>query len=81
LRDADAVTFSEQERLTRRVVRALTTERDLTDNLYEEAAAGLGLVALFDLVSLVGYYQHTALALRVWRVPLDDSANPFGDKE
>lgn len=65
----DALTFSERERLTRRVVQALTTERDLAEDLYEEAAAGLGLVALFDLISLVGYYQHTALALRVWRVP------------
>jgi 4-carboxymuconolactone decarboxylase len=80
LHGADAVTFSERERLTRRVVRALTAERDLADDLYEEAAAGLGLVALFDLVSLVGYYQHTALALRVWRVPDDESANPFADK-
>jgi alkylhydroperoxidase family enzyme len=69
LHGTDAGTFSDEERLTRRVVQALTAERDLTDALYDEAATRLGLVVLFDLVSLVGYYQHTALALRVWRVP------------
>jgi alkylhydroperoxidase family enzyme len=82
LRGDDTDSFSADERLTRRVVQALTERRDLSDALYDEAAAGLGLVALFDIISLVGHYQHTALALRVWRVPDDDrSANPFGDKE
>jgi 4-carboxymuconolactone decarboxylase len=75
----DAETFSADERLTRRVIAALTTHQDLPDTLFDEAAAGLGLVALFDLVSLVGYYQHTALALRVWRVPDDQhGSSPFG---
>jgi len=69
LRGEDAETFSPDERLTRRVVRSLTAERDLPDALFDEAAEVLGLVAVFDLVSLVGHYQHTALALRVWRVP------------
>ena len=69
LRGEDTETFSPDERLTRRVVRALTAERDLPDALFDEAADGLGLVAVFDLVSLVGYYQQTALALRVCRVP------------
>lgn len=65
----EAPTFSPVERLTRRVVQTLVTERDLSDALFDEAADCLGLVTVFDLVSLVGHYQHTALALRVWRVP------------
>jgi alkylhydroperoxidase family enzyme len=75
LQGTDLETFSAEELLTRRVVRILVAERDLSDAQYAEAAEGLGLVTVFDLVSLVGYYQHTALALRVWRVPDD---GPFG---
>jgi alkylhydroperoxidase family enzyme len=71
LRGQDTETFSAAEALTRRIVRTLTAERDLPDPLFGEAVDGLGLVTVFDLVSLVGYYQHTALALRVWRVPDD----------
>jgi alkylhydroperoxidase family enzyme len=78
-RDLD--TFSPPETLTRQVVRALVTERDLTDLLFAAAEQDLGPTALFDLISLVGYYQHTALALRVWRVPLDPDGTPFPDGE
>ena len=78
-RDLD--TFSPAETLTRQVVQALVTERDLTDLLFAAAEQALGLTALFDLISLVGYYQHTALALRVWRVPLDPDGAPFPDGE
>lgn len=78
-RDLD--TFSPAEALTRQVVQALVTERDLTDPLFAAAEQNLGLTVLFDLISLVGYYQHTALALRVWRVPLDPDGTPFPDSE
>jgi alkylhydroperoxidase family enzyme len=75
----DAETFEPAEKLTRRVVRTLMVERDLADDLFGEAERVLGLIALFDLISLVGYYQHTALSLRVWRVPLGTPDNPFPD--
>jgi 4-carboxymuconolactone decarboxylase len=61
---------SHEEHLTWRVVRKLAVDGDLGDQDYAEAAAALGESALFALVSLVGHYRHTALAIRVWRVPL-----------
>lgn len=80
LRDGlDAQTFQPAEKLTRRVVQALVREQDLSDELFAEAARALGLVAVFDLISLVGYYRHTALSLRVWRVPLGEPGDPFPD--
>jgi alkylhydroperoxidase family enzyme len=69
--------FDPAETLTRRVVQALVTDKDLDDTLFAAAEQGLGLTVLFDLISLVGYYQHTALALRVWRVPMDPDSDPF----
>jgi 4-carboxymuconolactone decarboxylase len=68
---ADAPTLSADEQLARRVVESLCTHRDLSDELFDEAKAGLGLKTVFDLVSIVGHFEHTALALRVWRVPVD----------
>lgn len=69
--DRAAETLSPEEQVTREVVRALLTERDLGDDLFARASGALGLVAVFDVLSLVGHYQHTALALRVWRVPTE----------
>jgi 4-carboxymuconolactone decarboxylase len=74
-RDLDS--FDPAETLTRRVVQALVTDRDLDDTLFAAAEQDLGLTVLFDLISLVGYYQHTALSLRVWRVPMDPDSDPF----
>jgi AhpD family alkylhydroperoxidase len=68
-----------EEYLTWKVVRALAGEGDLTDAGYAEAAGALGEPALFALVSLVGHYRHTALAIRVWRVPLrEGDTEAFG---
>lgn len=73
IRDGEGhVTFDAAESLTREVAQALLVERDLDDALFERAEGEIGLVAIFDLVSLVAYYQHTALAVRVWRVPMED---------
>ncbi len=44
---------------------------DVTDATFDRTAAVLGLSKVFDVVSLVGHYRDTALALRVWRVPGD----------
>lgn len=72
----DCADCTEDEALARRVVRALIRDRDLDDELFAQAEQQLGLTVLFDLISLVGHYQHTALALRVWRVPLRPGTVP-----
>lgn len=62
--------LSYQEELTWRVAKALLDEGDLAAALFAEAMDELGPAVLFDIVSLVGYYRHTAMAMRVWQVPL-----------
>jgi AhpD family alkylhydroperoxidase len=61
--------LSDEEAMARRVAQSLLRTDDLTDDLFSEAEGTLGLPRLFDILSLVGQYRHTALALRVWRVP------------
>jgi 4-carboxymuconolactone decarboxylase len=68
--DGEVATFSAVETMIRRVARALLVDRDLSDELFEEAERVIGDVRIFDVISIVGHYQHTALAIRVWRVPL-----------
>jgi 4-carboxymuconolactone decarboxylase len=68
-----------KEYLTWKVAGILATQGDLTDEDYAEATGVLGERALFALVSLVGHYRHTAMAIRVWRVPLrEGDAEAFG---
>jgi 4-carboxymuconolactone decarboxylase len=64
--------LSGEERLAREVAQSLLRDRDLGDELFGKAATVLGLTVVFDIVSLVGHYQNTATALRVWRVPLGE---------
>jgi 4-carboxymuconolactone decarboxylase len=51
-----------------RLVRALLTRGDLTDEEYAEGRRLLGDQALVELTTLVGYYATLALQLRVFRV-------------
>lgn len=51
-----------------RIVRALLTRADLTDEEYAEGERVLGDQALVELTALVGYYATLALQLRVFRV-------------
>jgi alkylhydroperoxidase family enzyme len=72
------------EQAARQVTTALVHRRDLSDAEFAEAVGTVGAVALFDIVSLVGHYLHTALALRIWRVPLRSGDEPVfgrGDSE
>jgi len=71
---ADTESFSPSERLVREVVASLVVHHDLDDELYARADESLGDVVLVDLVVLVGFYEYTALALRVFRVPLPEGA-------
>jgi 4-carboxymuconolactone decarboxylase len=71
LTGAPLSTLDAREALTRRVAQTLLRVADLDDEIFAAAASGLGLPALFDVISLVGHYRHTALALRAWRVPAE----------
>jgi 4-carboxymuconolactone decarboxylase len=76
---ADVRGLSSPERQAREVARTLLRTNDLSDAEFQAAHAALGLPALFDVITLVGHYCHTALALRVWRVPLRPGEEPvFG---
>lgn len=66
----DIGSFSASESLVRSLSRVVATSRDIGDELFAEAEARLGLDKVFVIVSIVGHYSHTALSLRVWRVPL-----------
>lgn len=71
-----APTLPEADRVAREVAEELLATRDLSDETFAEAEAVLGLPQLFDVVSLVGHYQHTAMSMRVWRVPLRRGDTP-----
>lgn len=71
-----APTLSEDEQIARRVAAELLSTRDLSDETFGEASMKLGLPELFDVISLVGHYQHTAMSLRAWRVPLREGDEP-----
>lgn len=68
--------FRADEQLVREVVNSLAVDHDLDDRLYARAISELGTVVISDLVVLVGFYEYTALALRVFRVPLPPFAPP-----
>ena len=68
--------LSAQEAVVRLITQALATGGDLSDEQFAVAEQTIGLVQLFDVISLVGHYQHTAMALRVWRTPPRDSSSP-----
>lgn len=68
--------FDEAERCTREVARSLVELHDLEDELYARAVSVLSEVVIADLVILVGFYEYTALALRVFRVPLPEGVAP-----
>jgi 4-carboxymuconolactone decarboxylase len=48
--------------------RALVAQGDLDDDAYASAVSVLGERALFEIMTLVGYYRTIALQLRVFRI-------------
>lgn len=68
LREGRFDTLSSAEQLAARTTAALVAKRDLDDAGYAEFVAGFGRPALFELLTLVGYYGTLALQLRVFRV-------------
>lgn len=62
-----------QDRLVATTVHALAAGGDLDDEAYAAAVDGLGEPALFELLTLVGYYATLALQLRVFRVGVPEA--------
>ncbi len=75
-RGEDAKTFSEREKLVRRIVASLCEHGEVGDLLFEEAQAALGRVAFADLVHLVGYYRLLSSSLAAWEIPVPDGIEP-----
>ncbi len=69
---SECTSLSESESLIRSLAGTLSLTHDLDDDLYARAEAELGIVVLADVVILVGFYEYTALALQVFRVPLPE---------
>ena len=69
-----ASSMSEEEQLVHLISEALVSDHDLDDSLYERGVQQLGLVALIDLVYLIGYYELIARSMSVFRTPLPDGA-------
>jgi 4-carboxymuconolactone decarboxylase len=75
LRAGDPDAFADpRERLVLTTTTALAGDNDLTEDDYDAAVAGLGLPALFELTTLVGYYATLARQLRVFRVTTPDTS-------
>jgi 4-carboxymuconolactone decarboxylase len=69
LREGDPAAFPDPyEQMVFSIATALAARSDLADHEYAEAVGLLGLPAVFELTTLVGYYATLALQLRVFRV-------------
>jgi 4-carboxymuconolactone decarboxylase len=67
----------EHEREVLAVTRALLERQDLDDAEYARAVEAVGVAALVEVTTLVGYYAAVALQMRVFRVPAPDGSTPF----
>lgn len=69
LRTGDPAAFADPlDRLVLALADALAGRGDLADDEFAAAREALGLPALFELTTLVGYYATLALQLRTFRV-------------
>lgn len=59
---------SEEERVVFQTTISLLDHRDLDDDQFAEAESVLGLRKLFELISLVGYYDLIAMQLEIFRI-------------
>lgn len=67
-------TLDDSERTIAGVVVELLETRDLSDSVFARASEELGHALLFEVVTLVGYYELLDLSMRVWRTPLPAAA-------
>jgi 4-carboxymuconolactone decarboxylase len=67
------VFVDEHEQAVARITEQLVSSGDLDDDAYRAAVDALGEAALFELLTLVGFYFTLALQMRVFRVgvPVD----------
>jgi AhpD family alkylhydroperoxidase len=72
----DAGFFAHDDALVHRAVRELVEGRDLSQDTFEKLCTAFGVRGTVDLVALVGYYDMLALAMRAFRVPLPEDADP-----
>ena len=72
-----APTFDARETLVRALARECVVGRTLSDARLTEAERALGVRALMDCITLVGYYDGLALTMTVWRTPLPDGVHPM----
>lgn len=76
LRDCSTAPFAdEQERTAADAAVRLLRAGDLPDELYVRTMDVLGEAALFELLTLVGYYRTLALQMRVFRVEVPDDTD------
>lgn len=68
--------FEHDDMLVHRAVVELVDGRDLSQDTFEKLCTLLGVRGTVDLVTLVGYYDMLALAMRAFRVPLPEDADP-----
>jgi len=71
-RELTPATLTRREAIVHSVTTSLVVSRDLDDDRFLLAREELGLQRLCELVTLVGYYDHLDLTLRVWRTPLPE---------
>jgi 4-carboxymuconolactone decarboxylase len=76
LREGRFDSLTDAERLLARTVGLLLAEEDLADAAYQGFTAHFGQSALFELLTLVGYYSTLALQLRVFRIPAPGADTP-----
>ncbi len=62
--------LSRVESLIRETVRSLVESRDLSDELFDQLDHEIGPEILFEILTLVGYYDFMAMSLKALRVPL-----------
>jgi 4-carboxymuconolactone decarboxylase len=60
--------FADDDRLVAATVSALCVRGDLDDEEYRRAVGAVGPAGVFELLTIVGYYQALAMQLRVFRV-------------
>ena len=73
LRTGDGGALADElDRLVATTTLALVQRRDLSDEEFAAACAGLGAAGVFELSTLVGYYALLALQLRIFGVGVPD---------
>ena len=74
--DATFASGDEKEGLAAELAAVLTSGQAITDGLWQRATAQLGATAVFEIVTLVGYYRMMALQIKAFRLLPPSSRGP-----